>query len=538
MSGRIGRYEILDELGQGATAVVYRARDSQIGRVVALKTLRPDLAVPRETRERFVQEAKAAGQLAHPAIVAIHDVLEVDGAPCIVMECVEGRSLAELVAPGRPLEPARARRLIGQVCEAVAYAHARGVLHRDIKASNVLVTADGAAKLGDFGIARLPGSHLTQTGALLGTPAYMAPEVIRGRPGDARSDVFSLGVVLYEVLTGTNPFLKEDLAATLYEIVHADPVPAHERNPAVPPELSAVVETALAKDPARRYESARALADALAGGPRPTAEPRRARAAAGPAPRRWTRPAAGLLAGAVLVAAGGWAAHRAWSPSPRPAAALPAPVPARAAIAPPAAAPGEARTPPPAAAPGPRPARPAVAPAAAPAREPLARPDRPEPRVAAPAPAPAPPPARPAPAPPAARPPAAESGPTGPATAPAGRTGAIVVRTNPGVEVFLDGAFRAASGGQPLLLADVPLGEHRLTLRLDGRERTVRGTVAWDSPWSVTHYFDGEAARAGRPRRADEVARDVEGLAREAGDRILGAVEDSLRFLRRPRRDE
>ncbi len=264
---RIDRYEVLAQLGQGAMGVVYRARDPQLERVVAIKTLRRDLGLPpeqfTELKTRFYQEATAAGRLNHPNLVAIYDVVEVEGVPHIVMEYLEGRTLAEIITREGPLPPRRAVDLITQICSALEYAHAHGVVHRDIKPGNILVNASGGAKLSDFGIARISGSHLTQTGVLVGTPAYMSPEQLNGAMVDGRSDLFSLGVALYEALTGVNPFKADELAATLYRVVHADPVPLQAKNPTVPPDLDTAVTRALAKTPDERYPDAGAFAAAL-----------------------------------------------------------------------------------------------------------------------------------------------------------------------------------------------------------------------------------------------------------------------------------
>src|SRR5262245_8173338 len=182
---QVGRYIVLAELGRGAMGVVYRARDPQLDRQVAIKTVRRDLGIAPEAdadlRKRVYQEATAAGRLTHPNIVAIHDVLELDGIPYIVMEYVDGRTLAELIAAEGPLPPSLAVRLVTEVCAGLEYANGNGVAHRDIKPSNILVTASGAAKVGDFGIARIDGRHVTRTGAIVGTPAYMSPEQLRGR---------------------------------------------------------------------------------------------------------------------------------------------------------------------------------------------------------------------------------------------------------------------------------------------------------------------------------------------------------------------
>ncbi|MBI1893589.1 MAG: protein kinase [Candidatus Rokubacteria bacterium] len=314
-TGRIARYEILEELGQGAMGIVYKARDPQLDRIVAIKTLRRDLGLPpeqyAELKRRFYQEATAAGRLNHPNLVSVYDVVEVDGVPYMVMEYLEGRTLADLIASEGPLRPRQATHLVSQVCSALEYAHAHGVVHRDIKPGNILVGADGVAKVSDFGIARISGSTVTRTGVMVGTPAYMSPEQLSGRGVDGRSDLFSLGVALYEALTGVNPFQADDLAALLYRVVHVDPPPARQRNPKVPPALDAVMARVLAKVPDQRYPNARAFAEALA---QAVGQPTGARTArllrtAFASSRAGARSRA-LLIGAVclLVASvGGWA---------------------------------------------------------------------------------------------------------------------------------------------------------------------------------------------------------------------------------------
>jgi len=264
-----GRYEILSELGRGTSGVVYKAQDPKLDRLVAMKILRPELASLEESgvelKQRFHQEAVAAGRLTHPAIIAVHDVGEAEGRPFMVMEYIEGGTLADLLVGGRPLPLAEAAGIVLQVCGALDYAHRHGVVHRDIKPRNILVGQLGVTKVTDFGTARILGANHTQTGTMLGTPAYMSPEMVRGQAVDPRSDLFSLGVVLYETLTGVNPFNATDLAAVLYRIVNTKPPSLRHHNPVLPPALDGVVRRALAKEPEARYATATDLADALRG---------------------------------------------------------------------------------------------------------------------------------------------------------------------------------------------------------------------------------------------------------------------------------
>lgn len=330
------RYEILAELGRGTTAVVYKARDSYLDRTVAIKIFRPDIASLHDSdaalKRRFQQEAMAAGRLNHRSIVAVHDVGEIDRTPYIVMEHVHGRTLAEILAAEGPLRPDAAARLVIQLCEGLEYAHRRGIVHRDIKPGNILIGDDGVAKLTDFGIARIVGTDQTQSGAMLGTPAYMSPEQVRGLAADARSDVFALGVVLHEALTGAAPFRGDDLAAVLYQIAHVDPPSLRERAPGVPPALTAVVSRALAKAPETRYPTARALATALGQAVASARPPAGARARGARARSRVSRyrPVLGAgLAAVLLLAVVTWAgssrrpdgAARGAAPAPRAAGA-------------------------------------------------------------------------------------------------------------------------------------------------------------------------------------------------------------------------
>ena len=263
---RIDRYEILAELGRGATGVVYKARDPELDRLVANKTLGPTRELPAEQwaqlQRRLRSEATTVARLNHPHIVAIYDVVIWDDTPSIVMEYVEGCTLAQLVGEG-PLVLPQAIHIVLQMCDALEYAHALDVVHRDIKPGNILVSATRPAKLGDFSIAPRTGQDGNETGAMVGTPGYMAPEQVMDGATDARSDIFSLGVVLYEAVAGVRAFPGSDLASVLYDIAHVEPPSLREHNAAVTPALIAVIRQAMGKQPDARYASAHALAQAL-----------------------------------------------------------------------------------------------------------------------------------------------------------------------------------------------------------------------------------------------------------------------------------
>lgn len=267
---RLGRYVIEKTLGRGAMGVVYLARDPVIGRLVALKTLTApaDTEEVEEFRRRFLREAQAAGILSHPGIVTVHDagVDDASGLSYIAMEYIQGRSLKELQKASYAFTFVEIARVGAAIATALDYAHARGVIHRDVKPANVIVTPQGTIKITDFGVARLESSNLTTTGQFIGTPNYMSPEQITGSAVDGRSDLFSLGVVLFELLTGRRPFLGSSLTEVSYKIVHAPrPIPSRVRE-GVPTGFNPVVLKLLEIDPARRYargaEVARAL-DAL-----------------------------------------------------------------------------------------------------------------------------------------------------------------------------------------------------------------------------------------------------------------------------------
>ncbi len=265
---RFGRYEILDELGRGAMGVVYRALDPAINRMVAIKSVSLAGHPPQaqnEYRERFLREAEAAGRLSHPGIVTIFDVGEdpETHAPYIVLEYVAGKSLEE----SSKLDSRIAVNLVREIAEALDCAHSEGVVHRDLKPANILLTEDSHAKIADFGIAKLDVSESTAVGQVLGTPAFMSPEQLSGGPVDGRSDLFSLGVILYTLLTGHRPFQGNTVSTVSFKVGHHQPVPATAFNLDLPPGLNEVVVRAMAKDPDERYqrglEMARDLQDIL-----------------------------------------------------------------------------------------------------------------------------------------------------------------------------------------------------------------------------------------------------------------------------------
>ena len=257
---RFGRYEVIAEVGRGAMGVVYKARDPKIDRFVAVKTISLSGQNPeeeREYRERFFHEAQAAGRLLHPGIVTIFDTGEDPEGHIayIVMEYIAGQSLDRLLSEkSKKLPLDSALRLTEELAEALDHAHGQGVIHRDMKPANILLTPEGHAKIADFGIAKMNLAYVTLQGRVLGTPAYMSPEQLEGEPVDKRSDLFSLGAILYRMVTGYGPFQGNSTATVCFKVANRDPLRATALDPELPPELDAVIARALAKDPAQRYQ--------------------------------------------------------------------------------------------------------------------------------------------------------------------------------------------------------------------------------------------------------------------------------------------
>lgn len=262
----LGRYELVRVLGRGAMGLVYEGRDPRLGRKVAIKTILKthlaDPALAREYSSRFVREAQAAARLAHPNIVTVHDFGEDDEVSYLVMEFIEGRELAQLFDERTPFDLASAVRIVCDLLEALAYAHDHGVVHRDVKPANVMIDRAGRVKLTDFGVARLVDSNADRTlpGTMVGTPSYMSPEQVQGLAVGSRTDLFAVGIVLYQFLTGSRPFSGGGPWEIQRQIVHDQPRAPSAVNPALPTALDAVMQRALAKDPHDRYPDARTFA--------------------------------------------------------------------------------------------------------------------------------------------------------------------------------------------------------------------------------------------------------------------------------------
>ncbi len=266
MKTRIGKFEIQRRLGEGAMGEVFLGRDPIIGREVAVKTIRPQIATGEEARERFYREARAAGTLNHPNLVTVHEFGEDDGTLFLAMEYVPGQDLQTLLIDHSLTRP-QILEIVAQVCDGLAYAHARGIMHRDIKPSNIRVDWHQGrpfVKVMDFGIARIAGSDMTGSGTILGTFGYMAPEYISTGIPDPRADIFACGVILYEALAGERPFAGDTTATVLYRIVHEQPkpmAPAHLHG--ISPAVQGILDQALEKDPSLRYQRAEVMSAAL-----------------------------------------------------------------------------------------------------------------------------------------------------------------------------------------------------------------------------------------------------------------------------------
>jgi eukaryotic-like serine/threonine-protein kinase len=330
-----GRYELGAVLGRGGMAEVRAGWDRRLSRAVAVKTLLPDLAERPGIRERFEGEARAAARLAHPNAVAVFDVGEEEGVPFLVMEQIMGPTLEQVLAGG-PWDVGLVVRLGTELLAALGAAHAAGLVHRDVKPANVLITLAGSAKVAEFGIAKAVTDEdgtaaqldLTTTGQMIGTVAYMAPERLAGRPATVQSDLYSVGVVLYEALSGARPFAASTPIAVVQAVDQASPVPLRERCPGLEPRLIAVVERAMAKEPDDRFASAADMSAALEHRV-PSSIDNAATTAVAPVPpdpvatvvRAYRRPAAGglprrrvlamvVVAALALVVAAGWSQHR------------------------------------------------------------------------------------------------------------------------------------------------------------------------------------------------------------------------------------
>jgi len=257
---QIGRYDILELVGRGGMGVLYRARDPILERDVALKMMHVDFHEDANARERFQREAKAVARLQHRNVVTIHELGEVDGTPYIVMEFLGGRDLEKVLKAHEPMTVSQKLDIAIQLCDGLAYAHDQGIVHRDIKPGNIRLLDDGTVKILDFGIAKFAMSSMTQSGTVMGTPSYMAPEQVMGQPIDGRADLFAVGVVLYELLSGKKPFVGDTPTAVAYQIMHGEPASIREAVPGLPDAINEIVARALRKNPSERYARATDMA--------------------------------------------------------------------------------------------------------------------------------------------------------------------------------------------------------------------------------------------------------------------------------------
>jgi len=262
---QLGKYKIIRKIGEGAMGVVYEAHDPVIDRHVAIKMISAssDAADAAELRERFRREAKSAGKLNHPNIITVYDFGEEGGKVYIVMELLEGKDLRDLIRKGTPLTLAQKLGLMEQICDGLAFAHSKEVIHRDLKPSNVHVQPNGQVKIMDFGLAKFADSNMTRTGLVMGTPQYMSPEQIQGQKADSRSDIFSLGGIFYELLSGKKPFAAESMHAVMFKALHSDPEALGNLLPGLPPPFVRFTERALSKEPEKRFQNGTEMRQAL-----------------------------------------------------------------------------------------------------------------------------------------------------------------------------------------------------------------------------------------------------------------------------------
>lgn len=259
----IGRYEIIELVGRGGMGVLYRARDAVLERNVAVKMMLLDFTTDQTARDRFQREARAVARLQHRNVVTIHELGEVEGTPYIVMEFLSGKDLDAMLKGDVKMSLAQKLDVVIQLCDGLGYAHEQGIVHRDVKPGNVRVLEDGTVKILDFGIAKFAQSSVTQSGMIMGTPSYMAPEQIMGKPVDGRADLFSVGVLMYELLSGHKPFTGESPTTVVYQIIHVEPPPVNASVPELPDSLHEIVSRALQKNPEDRYSRASEMASDL-----------------------------------------------------------------------------------------------------------------------------------------------------------------------------------------------------------------------------------------------------------------------------------
>jgi len=260
---QIGKYKIIGEIGEGAMGVVYKAHDPVLNRFVAIKMISATVKADNELRQRFQREAQAAAGLNHPNIITVHDFGEEQGKIYMAMELLEGVDLRDLISGGEVGSLETRLSIMEQVCDGLAFAHAKGIVHRDLKPGNIHIQGNGQVKVLDFGLARLDSSDMTKTGLVMGTPNYMSPEQVLGEKVDARSDIFSIGAVFYEMFCGHKPFHSDSVHTVMFQVVHKEPPPLRERAPDMPEGLVQIIEKAMAKDREKRYQSAGQLRSAL-----------------------------------------------------------------------------------------------------------------------------------------------------------------------------------------------------------------------------------------------------------------------------------